>query len=73
MYVCVCNAIRESQVLGVIRVEGACTPGEIFRALDAKPVCGKCIPDMERLLKAEGLGPDCRSCATGCALGRQAS
>lgn len=70
MYACVCNAIRESQITRVIREEGACTTADIFRALDAEPCCNRCAPDLERLLHAEGVGPDCRSCATGCALGR---
>lgn len=73
MYVCVCNAIRETQVIRAIREDGACTVGELFRAMDARPVCGKCIPDLERMLMAEGVGPDCRTCATGCAMARQAS
>ena len=71
MYVCVCNAIRERDVRRQI-AEGACTPMDIFKAAGAEPCCGRCIPDMERLLGEAGVGPTCASCPNQCALGLKA-
>jgi bacterioferritin-associated ferredoxin len=71
VYVCVCNAIRERDVRRAIE-EGACTPQEIFKAHDAEPCCGRCIPDLERMLKEAGVGPWCAACPNACALGLKA-
>ena len=41
MYVCICNAVRESEVRKVIS-EGAREVDEVYRALDIEPQCGTC-------------------------------
>ncbi len=72
MYLCVCNALRESQVRRAVREEGACHVDEVFQVLEAEVCCGRCRSDIEAVLRAEGVGPDCRSCPTVCALGLRA-
>jgi bacterioferritin-associated ferredoxin len=54
MYVCVCNAIRESDIRACVTDKGARTPGDIFRAMGAEPQCRQCVPDMRRII-AEAL------------------
>ncbi len=51
MYVCVCNAIRESDIRRCVTDKGARTPGEVFRAMGAEPQCRMCIPDIRRLVQ----------------------
>jgi bacterioferritin-associated ferredoxin len=50
MYVCLCKAVRESQVREVVRA-GASTPGELITALglDQRGCCGRCARDPDRL------------------------
>jgi bacterioferritin-associated ferredoxin len=62
MYTCVCHALRERDVRRIIREESACTPAEIFKAVDAEPCCGLCVPDMKVLLNEAGVGPTCTAC-----------
>jgi len=51
MYVCVCNAIRESDIRACVTDKGARTPMEVFRAMGASPQCRMCIPDIRRLVQ----------------------
>ncbi|WP_322965450.1 (2Fe-2S)-binding protein [Sphingomonas fuzhouensis] len=41
MVVCVCNAIRESQVRDAARA-GSMTPCQMYQALGRQPKCGQC-------------------------------
>ncbi len=41
MVVCVCNAIRESQVREAARC-GSTTACQVYRALGCRPKCGQC-------------------------------
>lgn len=43
MYVCLCNALKEQEMCGVIR-DGASCVSEVYQSLGCKPVCGKCVP-----------------------------
>lgn len=72
MYVCVCHALRERDVRRIIREEGGCTPSDIFKAAEAEPCCGRCVPDMKVLLDEAGVGPTCTSCPNACALAQKA-
>jgi bacterioferritin-associated ferredoxin len=51
MYVCVCNAIRESDIRRCVTDKGARTPMEVFRAMGASPQCRMCIPDIRQLVQ----------------------
>jgi len=50
MYVCVCNAIRESDIRRCVTDQGARSPMDVFRAMGASPQCRMCIPDIRRLV-----------------------
>ena len=49
MYICVCNAIRESD----LKVAARCTSGDaeaVYAAMGKKPNCGQCLIDAELLI-----------------------
>jgi|AGTN01.1.fsa_nt_gi Bacterioferritin-associated ferredoxin len=59
MYVCVCHGIRCRDVRAA-RGEGVCRPGEIFRQLDIRPQCGRCMATIREMLEGapeEKAGP----------------
>lgn len=52
MYVCVCNAIRESELRRAARH----CPGDaegVYAALGARPNCGQCLDEAETILIEE--------------------
>lgn len=50
MYVCVCHGIRCRDVKAA-KGEGMCRPGEIFRQLEVKPQCGRCMATIREMLE----------------------
>lgn len=52
MYVCVCNAIRESELRRAAR---HCTGGAepVYAALGKRPNCGQCLDEAEAILFEE--------------------
>jgi len=54
MFVCICNAIKDRQ----IKAEAAevKSVGEVFRRCGARPQCGKCLPDIAKMIE------DARDC-----------
>jgi bacterioferritin-associated ferredoxin len=52
MIVCVCNAIRESDVRKAAR-DGASCPTAAYRGLGRKPRCGQCLPFARQIIAAE--------------------
>jgi bacterioferritin-associated ferredoxin len=52
MIVCVCNAIRESEVRQAAR-DGACCPTSAYRCVGRKPRCGQCFPFARQIIAAE--------------------
>lgn len=50
MYVCVCHAVRESQIIAAAR-EGAHSVKAMCLATRAGTNCGKCLPEAKRLLE----------------------
>ena len=49
MIVCVCNAIREEEILAVARC-GATSPRSAFAALGCEPQCCTCLPYAQELI-----------------------
>ncbi|OZA91511.1 MAG: ferredoxin [Erythrobacter sp. 34-65-8] len=52
MYVCICNAIRESELRRIARV----TSGDAetaYAALGKRPNCGNCLCEAEEVLRHE--------------------
>lgn len=52
MIVCVCNAIRESEVRQAAR-EGATCPSSAYAAVGRRPRCGQCFSFAREIIGAE--------------------
>ena len=52
MYVCVCNAITESELSDLARA-GARTPEEAYEKLGCEPQCGSCLSYAQELMDGE--------------------
>ena len=52
MIVCVCNAIRESDVRQAARAGASC-PTTAYRARGAKPRCGQCFAFAREIIASE--------------------
>jgi bacterioferritin-associated ferredoxin len=52
MIVCVCNAIRESDVRLAAR-EGATCPTSTYARFNRRPRCGQCFPFAREIIAAE--------------------
>jgi len=52
MYICLCNGFTDGKVRLVAR-NGECSVSEVYRALGCKPQCGKCVPFVRDLIRAE--------------------
>jgi bacterioferritin-associated ferredoxin len=52
MIVCVCNAIRESEVRAAAR-NGASCPTTAYRTRGCKPRCGQCFAFAREIIAAE--------------------
>lgn len=50
MYVCICNAVTENELLAAVD-EGATSLNELMRATGAGTCCGSCTDEAERLLE----------------------
>ncbi len=55
MIVCVCNAIRESEVRAAARA-GATCPTSAYRSCGCKPRCGQCFPFARQVIETERAG-----------------
>ena len=52
MYVCICNAIRESQIRGLANaIEGG--PEQVYAALGRTPKCRQCLDNARGILADE--------------------
>ena len=54
MYVCICNALKDRQLLA--EVSSAKSVGDVFRRCGTRPQCGKCLPDIAKMIE------DARDC-----------
>jgi bacterioferritin-associated ferredoxin len=52
MIVCICNAIRETEVKAAAR-DGASCPSSAYRSLGRKPKCGQCFSFAREIISAE--------------------
>lgn len=50
MFVCICNALRDRELSEAART-GAASVGDVFRRCGRKPQCGKCLPDVARMIE----------------------
>lgn len=52
MYVCICNAIRETDLRDAARV--CCgDPDSVYEALGKRPICGQCLDEAAEILIEE--------------------
>ncbi len=49
MYVCICNALKDREL--VAASTGARNPSDVFRRCGRRPQCGKCLPDVARIIE----------------------
>lgn len=58
MYVCICNALKDRQIKAQLESQPgeARSVGEVFRRCGTRPRCGKCLPDIARMIE------DARAC-----------
>lgn len=57
MIVCVCNAIRESEVRDAAR-EGIRVPGQAYARLGYRVRCGQCVPFAREILTSSQVNRD---------------
>ncbi|MBS3963091.1 MAG: (2Fe-2S)-binding protein [Methylomonas sp.] len=62
MYVCVCKAITDKQLLQAID-EGACTRRKVMQCTGAGGVCGKCTQSIKALVEQKFDTPPVASAA----------
>jgi bacterioferritin-associated ferredoxin len=55
MYVCICNALTERQVNGLLDQEVR-TPSAVYRRLGCVPQCGKCVSEIVSMLRGRCSG-----------------
>ncbi|WP_445679715.1 (2Fe-2S)-binding protein [Radicibacter daui] len=51
MYVCICNALTDSQIRETV-CSGARRCAEVYRDLDCSPRCGKCVGEIADMVRA---------------------
>ncbi len=49
MIVCICNALRERQIVQEVK-KGASSVDAVFESFACEPCCNTCIPEMEELV-----------------------
>ena len=49
MYVCICNALTDTQVTRAIE-NGCHQPKDVYKACGTQPQCGRCIETMTNML-----------------------
>jgi bacterioferritin-associated ferredoxin len=55
MYVCLCNALTDRQVMQAAAAAGTTKLSSIYAACDCRAQCGQCVKALVSLLR----GPDC--------------
>jgi len=50
MYICLCNALTDRELLAH-SAEGAVSVELAYEALGCQPLCGKCVPFVQQLLR----------------------
>jgi len=53
LILCVCNALRESDVLAAARDQRSLCPRRAYAALGAEPQCGQCLDHAAERIEAD--------------------
>ena len=51
MYVCLCHGFTDGDVRAASAPPGRLTVAELYRALDVRPSCGKCVATVRDLVR----------------------
>ena len=51
MYICICNAVTESEIRGAVAL-GSKSVADLREGLGVGTCCGKCVPEAHKLLKS---------------------
>jgi bacterioferritin-associated ferredoxin len=55
VYVCICNAIRETDLRRAARAQPGCAE-TLYASLGRTPKCRQCLPDAARIIQDERAG-----------------
>jgi bacterioferritin-associated ferredoxin len=58
MFVCICNALRDSQIKQVAQLGAGCVE-DAYAALGAQVQCGQCREDAEDVIRSAASAPGC--------------
>lgn len=58
MYVCICNALRDKELKAAAADPSVREVGCVFKRCDARPRCGRCLPDVAEMIALSRMGPD---------------
>lgn len=50
MYVCICNALRDRELAAAAKGDVR-SVAQVFRQCGRKPQCGKCLPDVAKIIE----------------------
>jgi len=53
MFVCLCNGFTERAVEAAVAA-GSRSVAQVYRALDCRPQCGKCVPTVRAMVGSAG-------------------
>ncbi|WP_431604117.1 (2Fe-2S)-binding protein [Candidatus Methylocalor cossyra] len=51
MYICICNRVTDGEIRRAMDQRGPCTLRDLRRELGVCSQCGKCAPEVRRLLR----------------------
>ena len=51
MYICICNAVTEREIRGAVAL-GDCSVADLRESLGVGTCCGRCVPDVRKVLKS---------------------
>ncbi len=55
MFICVCNGLRDKDVVNAARECRSRCPRAAYEALGCEPQCGQCLTEAEALIEADQL------------------
>lgn len=58
MYVCICNALRDTELQAAAADPSVREVGCVFKRCEARPRCGRCLPDVADMIAASRMDPD---------------
>lgn len=52
MYVCICNALKDRDLAKAAAEPGVTNTAGVFKRCDARPQCGRCLPDVAEIISS---------------------